>query len=65
MARDMRDIAQRKDAAKPAAAPVCAAPPNTALAKTPPDAEDREALSAIWRAPIMNVTPKNPIGRPP
>ncbi len=34
MARDMRDIAKRKDAAKPAAAPACAAPPDTALAKT-------------------------------
>ena len=34
MARDLRDIAKRKDAAKPAAAPACAAPPNTALAKT-------------------------------
>ena len=34
MARDMRDIAKRKDAAKPAAPPACAAPPDTGLAKT-------------------------------
>jgi len=34
MARDMRDIAKRKDAPKPAESPACAAPPDTALAKT-------------------------------
>ena len=50
MARDMRDIAQRKGAAKPAAAPACAAPPDTALAKTPPNAEDRAAFHRLLRA---------------
>ena len=50
MARDMRDIAKRKDAAKPAAAPACAAPPDTALAKTPRGADDREAFHRLIRA---------------
>ncbi len=50
MARDMRDIAERKDAPTPAAAPVCAAAPNATLAKTPPDADDREAFHRLLRA---------------
>jgi hypothetical protein len=49
MARDLRDIAKRKDAPKPAAAPVCAAAPNATLAKTPRDADDREAFHRLIR----------------